>query len=85
MMESGIELAPDFSLERSVPLNSWKLTIAIVKAIAQALNLPDTGTKEETLLMIEGKLTEDGHEAQNVQVSIVSNEDKPSVLVPQEK
>ena len=67
-----VDLAPDFCLEHPVPLNLRKLTISVVKAIAQALSLPSTGTKEETVLMIEGKLTEGGREPQNFQVGIVA-------------
>ena len=52
-----VDLAPGFCLECPNPLNSWKLTISVMKAITQALNLLSTGTKEETV-MIEGKLTE---------------------------
>ena len=75
-----VDLAPDFVLERAVPLNSRRLTIAILKAIAQALSLPGTGIKEETVLMIEGKLAEDNYEPQNVQVSIVAREGTPGAL-----
>ena len=38
------------------------------------------GTKEETVLMIKGKLAEDGLEPQNVQVSIVTREGMPGAL-----
>ena len=48
-----VALSPDFSLERPVLLNLRKLTISVLKAIAQALKLPSTRTKEETMLMIE--------------------------------
>ena len=58
----AVNLAPDFHLERLVLLNSWKLTIPVVKAIAQALGLPSTGTKKEIVLIIEGKLAGDGRE-----------------------
>ena len=53
---------------------------AVVKAIARALSLPSTETKEETVLMIEGKLTEGGREPQNVQVGIVAREGMPDTL-----
>jgi hypothetical protein len=76
----SVELSPDFALECAVPLNSRKLTISIVKAIAQALSLPGTGSKEETLLMIEGKLAEDGCEPQNVQIMITGREGTTDVL-----
>ena len=56
-----VDLVPGFCLEYPIPLNSRKLTISVMKAITQALNLLSSGTKEETVL-IEGKLTEDGRE-----------------------
>ena len=55
-----VDLALDLCLERSVLLNSQKFTISVVKAIAQVLSIPNTEMKEETVLMIEGKLVEDG-------------------------
>ena len=75
-----VTLSLDFSLKRPVLLNSQKLTISVLKAIAQALNLPSTGTKEETVLMIEGKLSEDGQKPQNVQVGIVAREGEQGIL-----
>ena len=75
-------LPPDFCLDRPVPLNAKKLTAIIIRAIATALELPDSGTREETLMMIEGKLTEQNHEPQNVQVTTVGSaeEEDPTVL-----
>ena len=70
-----VDLSPDFSLERPVPLTSRKLNISVIKAIVRTLQLPSTGTKEETVLIIEGKLAEDGHEPQNVQISIIAREE----------
>ena len=34
-----------------------------------ALDLPATGSKEETLQIVEGNLADQGHEALNVQVA----------------
>ena len=56
----AVNLTPDFHLERPVPLNSRKLTIPVVKAIEQALDLPSMRTKKEIVLIIEGKLAGDG-------------------------
>ena len=70
----SVDLALDFHVEWPVPLNSWKLTIPVVKAMAQALGLPSTGTKKEIMLITEGKLAGDGREPQNVKVGIVAGE-----------
>ena len=61
-----LELPEDFSLTRHVPLNLMKMTTFLVKAIATALGLPNTGSKEETLQMIEGKLGNEGFDSPNV-------------------
>ena len=75
-----VELPEDFSLTRPVPLNSRKLTAPLVKAIATALGLPDSGFEEETLQMIEGKLGDEGFDFPNVIVSIVVSGEDQSVL-----
>ena len=75
-----VELALDFYLECPVLLNSQKLTISVVKAIAQVLSIPNTEMKEETVLMIEGKLVEDGREPQNIQVGVVACETMPGTF-----
>ncbi len=38
------ELPTGFSLTRPVPLSSRKLTVPVIKAIATAMGLPDTGS-----------------------------------------
>ncbi len=63
------ELPTGFSLTRPVPLSSRKLTVPMIKAIATAMGLPDTGSKEETILMIEGKLVDEGRGTPDVQVA----------------
>ena len=75
-----VELPDDFSMTRPVPLNSRKMTTTLVKAVATALELPGTGSKEETLQMIEGKLGDEGFDSPNVQVSIVISEEDRSEL-----
>ncbi len=45
-----------------------------------AIGLPTTGSKEETLLMVEGRLQEKGYDSPNVQVSITDSEGDSSVL-----
>ena len=76
-----VALSPDFSLECPVLLNSRKLTISVLKAITRALYLPSKGTKEETVLMIEGNFAEYGQEPQNVQVNIVAREGSSKVVL----
>ena len=75
-------LPPDFSLDCPVPLNAKKLTAIVIRAIATALELPESRMREETLMMIEGKLTEQNHEPQNVQVTTVRSAEveDPTIL-----
>ncbi len=75
------ELPFGFSLTRPVPLSSRKLTAPVLKAIAAAMGLPDTGSKEETLLMIEGKLVEHGRGAPDVQVAMEAPEDPQKIVL----
>ncbi len=56
------------------------MTGPLVKAIATAIGLPTTGSKEETLQMVEGRLQEKGYDSPNVQVSITDSEGDSSVL-----
>ena len=74
-----VDLPTESLLTRPVPLSSKRLTAPVLKAIVTMLGLPATGSKEETLQMIEGKLGDEGHEAPNVQVAIVATED-PQIL-----
>ena len=52
------------------PLNSRRLTGPYLVRIAKAMGLPEKGTTDQLRVMIEGKLSELGREAQNIQVSI---------------
>lgn len=53
---------------RELPLNSRRLTIAQIKRIGAALELPVSASTDEIRMMIEGRLTEDGREPRNVHV-----------------
>ncbi len=75
------ELPTGFSLTRPVPLNSRKLTVPVIKAIAVAMGLPDTGSKEETILMIEGKLVDEGRGTPDVQVAMEAPEDPQKIVL----
>ena len=68
--EMEVDLTSDFSWTRPVPLTSRKLTGPLVRAMALALGLPSTGSKEETLQMIEAELSQKGFNSPDVQVSI---------------
>ncbi len=75
------ELPSGFSLTRPVPLSSRKLTVPVIKAIAIAMGLPDTGSKEETLLMIEGKLVEEERCTPDVQLAMEAPEDPQKIVL----
>ena len=60
------ELFPD---GRILPLNARGVTQPFLRAIAQALGLPERGSKDQLLASFEGKLGET-HEVPNVQVVI---------------
>ena len=51
-----------------VPLNSKRLTAVHLKRLVKALMVPTATASDEIRQMVEGKLEEQGHEAQNVQV-----------------
>ena len=57
------------------PLNSRKLTGAIVGRIAANLGLPTGGSLEDTRQMIEGALTDSGREPRNVEVYVTESEE----------
>ena len=52
------------------PLNSRKVTARVVRALAEKLGLPTSGTREDTLQIVIGKLQDDGKVPSNVQVMI---------------
>ena len=51
-----------------IPFNSKHLTLAHLKRIAAALDLPTTAASEEVRQMVEGKLADLGQQPLNVQV-----------------
>lgn len=55
---------------RPLPLNSKRLTAAHVQQLARTLELPTTASSDDIRQMIDGKLTEMGHEPPNVQVVV---------------
>ena len=57
------------------PLNSRKLTGAIVGRIAANLGLPTGGSLKDTRQMIEGALTDSGREPRNVEVYVTESEE----------
>ena len=72
-VESGEESheRPELPRGRVVPLNSRRLTAAHLKRVAEALELPTTGSADQLRQLIEGKLESDKRvEATNVQVVI---------------
>ena len=54
--ELAVNLPQGFSLNRSVSLSSRRLTAPVMRTIAMALDLPATGSKEETLQIVERNL-----------------------------
>ncbi len=56
------------SVARPLPLNSRRLSTALLRRVAKGLELPVTAAREETRVLIEGKLEELGHPPGNVQV-----------------
>ena len=80
-MELAVDLPQGFSLDRPVSLSSRRLTAPVMRTIAMALDLPATGSKEETLQIVEGNLADQGHEALNVQVAIQATEDPQRLML----
>ena len=70
MAEEAEEATVERTRGRVLPLNSRRLTSEIVSRIAKALELPDSGTLEDTRQMVEGKLIARGREPKNVQVVV---------------
>ena len=60
---------------RVLPLNSRRLVAEYVKAIAMNMGLPTRASTDEVRQMVEGKLSENGHEPHNVQVVIQEPEE----------
>ena len=55
---------------RILSFNSRRLTATYLKAIARKMGLPTSATTDEIRVLIEGRLTEDGREARDVQVIV---------------
>ena len=55
---------------QTLPLNSRRLTAARLRQLARGMNLPTTASTEDLKLIIDGKVTELGHEPRNVQVQL---------------
>ena len=77
----------------TVPLNSKRLTVTHLRAIAKAMNLPTGASTDEVRQIIEGELSRRKKEPRNVQVVvsedggvILQDEDGPFLIVeePQE-
>ena len=58
-----------------LPLNSRRLTAAMVRRLASALDIPTTGTAEDVRQLLDAKLTERGHEPMKVQVVVCTGAD----------
>ena len=65
----------------TLPLNSKRLNLHKWRAIAASLELSTDATLSETRLIVEGKLTELGHEPIGVQVVLSDGEDSVMYLV----
>ena len=63
-------------------LNSCRITADVVRRIAGTLGFPDTGaTREEMLLIVEGKLRDNGREPRNIQVFILEHDRSKSPTI----
>ena len=74
-------LPQDFLVGRPLPLNSQRLTVALIKRIATALKLLVVGSKEDLPATIEGKLDLSRHEHQNVQVVVMVGGESEQALL----
>ena len=57
-------------LESPYPLNSRRLTGAYLRFVAKAIDLPMSGSVDETRAMISGKLEQMGRDPRNVQIVV---------------
>ena len=62
------------SASRPLPLNSKKITVAMLKQLARGLEVPTTSGGDELRQLVEGKLGDMGHEPRNTQLSVVTRE-----------
>ena len=56
--------------ESPYPLNSRRLTGAYLRFVAKAIDLPTSGSVDETRTMISGKLEQMGRDPRNVQIVV---------------
>ena len=66
---------PGPQLSRPLPLNSKRLTGAVLRQIARGLGVPGTASADEVRQVVEGKLGELGRDPRNTQVCWVEVED----------
>jgi hypothetical protein len=59
---------------RVLPLNSRRLTAAIIKRIARALELPESAALDDVRQMVDGTPTERGEEPKSVQVALIDTD-----------
>ncbi|XP_064398966.1 uncharacterized protein LOC135345475 [Halichondria panicea] len=64
---------------RALPLNSKRLTLRLLKAIAKGLGLPADTTQEDLRQMIDGKLSDRGREPMKVQAWLFATEEETNV------
>ena len=57
-----------------LPLNSKRLTTNYLRRLATEVGVPTTASGDELWQMIDGKLSENGHDAPNVQVVLPSTD-----------
>ena len=67
---AGAEAEATRATENPYPLNSRRLTGAYLRFVAKAIDLPTSGSVDETRAMISGKLEQMGRDPRNVQVVV---------------
>ena len=67
------------------PLNSRRMTADCLKRIGSAIDLPTAASTVELLQMIDAKLTDQGHDSQNVQVVLEDGTPKSRISLQDEK
>ena len=80
LSESGdVHVEEDGARSRVWPLNSKRLTAALLRRIANALSLPTDAPAEQLRQLIEGKLITMGKEPMNVQVLVTGAAETPAL------
>ena len=67
-----------------LPLSSRRLTAAIIKQIARALELPESAALDDVRQMVDGKLIERGKEPKSVQVGLMDTDEGVVIELPNE-